>query len=147
MKWLQSLPYLALMGSGFMSCLGGGVAGLSRQTETSSVLLCWHQGRDLGHQRGETAFLALYLPLSSPWNSTNWPTYTVSPPSPPCIPFFSGAVGAVVSGPQSSLTEAGYTHTHPFLAGVQQGQQGIGLPGPVTQEEWSRFNDSPWSRG
>lgn len=111
MKWL---PYLTLTGSGFMSCLGGGVAGFSQQTGTSSVLLCWHQGWDLRYQRGEAAFLALYLPQPLPWNSTNWTSYTVSPPSSPCVPFFSGAVGAAVPGPQSFL-HRGWRH-HPPLS-------------------------------
>lgn len=38
MKWLQSPPYLTLMGSGFMSCLGGGVAGFF--SKQKPALLC-----------------------------------------------------------------------------------------------------------
>lgn len=124
-----------------MSCLGGGVAGFSQQTGTSSVLLCWHQGRDLRHQRGDAAFPALYLPQPLPWNSTNWTSYTMSPPSPPYVPFFPGAVGAAVPGPQSFL-HSGWLPHPPFLTGGQQGQQGAGLPGPVTQEEWVIW--APW---
>lgn len=46
---------------------------------TGSALLCWRQRRDLHHQRGEAAFLTLYLPQPSPWNSTNWTSYTMCP--------------------------------------------------------------------
>lgn len=127
MKWLQSLPYLTLTGSGFMSCLGGGVAGFSQQTGTSSVLLCWHQGRDLRHQRGEAAFLALYLPQPLPWNSTNWTSYTVSPPSPPVSLSFLGLWELQSLDPRAFCTVAGDT-TLPFPGRWAAGSAGSPAP-------------------
>lgn len=131
MKWLQSLPYLTLTGSALCHAWEEELQGLV--SKQKPALLC---SVDI---RGEICIIKEeklhswhYICLSL--HPETLPTEPHTPYRVPSLttlcPFLLwGCGGCGLWTPELSAQWLA-THTHtPFLAGVQQGQQGIGLLG------------------